>query len=191
MTKYNKNFKNLLKLTLLVKLFIACGLTGEMKAKLESSAQNIQDEIDQIAKEAAEQGVKLESHTDKATGGKVSENPFIFKAKIRAITVAEKFLKAIEEEATSIKESGNSSQFSAMNDLMLKTAASLEKIGIQNMTGTVSKAAEKTPPNTAEGVLEIVKAIKEKFQRVYKKNKDALDNLEKKNANNTSNGSST
>ncbi|WKC87660.1 decorin-binding protein DbpA [Borreliella japonica] len=188
MTKYNKNFKNLLKLTLLVKLFIACGLTGEMKVKLESSVQNIQDEIDQITKEAAEQGVKLESHTDKATGAKVSENPFIFKAKIRAIAVAERFLKAIEEEATSIKESGSSSQFSAMNDLMLKAAASLEKIGIQNMTGTVSQAAEKTPPNTAEGVLEIAKAMKEKLQNVHKKNKDALEKKDKNN--NTSNGSS-
>ncbi|WPM06382.1 decorin-binding protein DbpA (plasmid) [Borreliella sinica] len=176
----NKNFINLLKLTLLVKLFLACGLSGEMKEKLESSVQDIQDEIDSITKEAAAKGVKLEAHSDTATGSRVSENPFIHEAKIRATEVAKKFVEDIEEEATKIKDSGGSGQFSAMYDLMLKAAASLEKIGVQHMTKTVSMGTEQNPANTAERVLEIAKKMKDKLDNVHKKNKTALENLEKK-----------
>ncbi|WP_272873910.1 DbpA/DbpB family decorin-binding adhesin, partial [Borreliella garinii] len=57
MTIYNKI---LIKITLLVSLFIACGLTGETKIRLESSVKDVKNEIDQIRKEAASKGVKFE-----------------------------------------------------------------------------------------------------------------------------------
>ncbi len=55
MNKYQKtfkifNFKNLLKLSLLVAL-ISCGLKGETKIILERSAKDIIDEINKIKKE--------------------------------------------------------------------------------------------------------------------------------------------
>ncbi|WKC75708.1 decorin-binding protein DbpA [Borreliella valaisiana] len=177
MTKCNKI---LIKLTLLVSLFIACGLTGETKIRLESSVKDIKNEIDQIRKEAAAKGVKFENFREKATGIKVSEDPFILEAKIRATTVGEKFTTAIEEEANKLKESGGSSQFSAMYDLMLSASKALEDVGIQKMSETVSEQAAKTPQNTAEGIIEIAKAMKAKLQRVKNKNETALENLKKK-----------
>ncbi|WP_210371538.1 decorin-binding protein DbpA [Borreliella garinii] len=179
MTKYIK--KNLLKLSLIVSLLVACGLTGETKIRLESSAQEIKDEINKIKANAKKEGVKFEAFTDKQTGSKISEKPeFILKAKIKAIQVAEKFVKAIKEEAEKLKKSGSSGAFSAMYDLMLDVSKPLEEIGIQKMTGTVTKEAEKTPPTTAEGILAIAQAMEEKLNNVNKKQQDALKNLEEK-----------
>ncbi|WP_210360303.1 decorin-binding protein DbpA [Borreliella garinii] len=179
MTKYNKI---LIKLTLLVSLFIACGLTGETKIRLESSVKDVKNEIDQIRKEAASKGVKFENFKEKATGSRVSEDPFILEAKIRATTVGEKFVTAIEEEANKLKDSGGSSQFSAMYDLMLSASKALEDVGIQKMAATVLEQAEKTPATTAEGVIGIAKAMKAKLQKVKNKNETALKNLKKKNS---------
>ncbi|WNY70037.1 decorin-binding protein DbpA [Borreliella andersonii] len=166
----NKTFKNLLKLCILVSLLLSCGLTGETKIRLETSAKDIVDEIDKIYKEAAAKNVKFEAFTSSATGGRVSEQPeFIREAKLRAIAVAEKFVKAIEEEATKLKETGRSGEFSAMYDLIFEVSEPLEKIGIQGMKKTVSDEAEISPPTTAEGVLAIVKKMKEKLQKVKAK----------------------
>ncbi|ACL33813.1 decorin-binding protein DbpA [Borreliella burgdorferi] len=170
----NKTFNNLLKLTILVNLLISCGLTGATKIKLESSAKAIVDEIDAIKKEAASMGVNFDAFKDKKTGSGVSENPFILEAKVRATTVAEKFVIAIEEEATKLKETGSSGEFSAMYDLMFEVSKPLQELGIQEMTKTVSMAAEENPPTTAQGVLEIAKKMREKLQRVHKKNQETL-----------------
>ncbi|PRQ92198.1 cytochrome D ubiquinol oxidase subunit II [Borreliella burgdorferi] len=166
----NKTFNNLLKLTILVNLLISCGLTGATKIRLERSAKDITDEIDAIKKEAALKGVNFDAFKDKKTGSGVSENPFILEAKVRATTVAEKFVIAIEEEATKLKETGSSGEFSAMYDLMFEVSKPLQKLGIQEMTKTVSDAAEENPPTTAQGVLEIAKKMREKLQRVHTKN---------------------
>nr|CAH56452.1 decorin binding protein A [Borreliella garinii]CAH56453.1 decorin binding protein A [Borreliella garinii]CAH56454.1 decorin binding protein A [Borreliella garinii] len=179
MTKYIK--KNLLKLSLIVSLLVACGLTGETKIRLESSAQEIKDEINKIKANAKKEGVKFEAFTDKQTGSKVSEKPeFILKAKIQAIQVAEKFVKAIKEEAEKLKKSGSSGAFSAMYDLMLDVSKPLEEIGIQKMTGTVTQVAEKTPATTAEGILAIAQAMEDKLKNVNKKQHEALKNLKEK-----------
>lgn len=180
MTKCNKI---LIKLTLLISLFIACGLTGETKIRLESSVKDVTNEIDQIRKEAVSKGVKFENFRKKATGSKVSEDPFILEAKIRATTVGEKFATAIEEEANKLKESGGKSQFLAMFDLMLSASKALEDVGIQDMQKTAKQAAEKTPATTAEGMIKITKAMKDKLQKVKNKNIAAL---KKKNENSSS-----
>ncbi|MCD2332394.1 decorin-binding protein DbpA [Borreliella americana] len=183
--EYNKTskttFKNLLKLTILVKLLISCGLTGETKIRLETSAKDIADEIDKIKKEAAASGVNFEAFTSNATGGKVSGNPeFIRKAKLRAVAVAEKFIKAIEEEATKLKKTGSSGAFSAMLNLMLEVSKPLEDIGVQEMKKTVTIAAEAHPATTAEGVLEIAKKMKEKLQKVKAKQMQELNKASEK-----------
>nr|AAC70054.1 decorin binding protein A [Borreliella burgdorferi] len=169
----NKTFNNLLKLTILVNLLISCGLTGATKIKLESSAKAIVDEIDAIKKEAASMGVNFEAFTDSETGRKAagSGGDFIKQAKVRAIKVAENFLTAIEEEATKLKETGSSGEFSAMYDLMFEVSEPLERIGIQKMKKTVSMAAEENPPTTAQGVLEIAKKMREKLIQVKGKQK--------------------
>ncbi|WP_215536292.1 decorin-binding protein DbpA [Borreliella bavariensis] len=178
MTKY---IKNLLKLSLIVSLLVACGLTGETKIRLESSAQEIKDEINKIKANAKKEGVKFEAFTNTQTGSKVSEKPeFILQAKIQAIKVAEKFVKAIKEEAEKLKKSGSSGAFSAMYDLMLDVSKPLEEIGIQKMTGTVTQEAEKTPATTADGILAIAKAMEEKLKNVNKKQQDALKKLQEK-----------
>ncbi|APS99336.1 cytochrome D ubiquinol oxidase subunit II (plasmid) [Borreliella mayonii] len=178
MTKYNKTnktFKNLLKLTLLVNLLISCGLSGETKIRLETSAKDIVDKIDEIKKEAAAKGVNFDAFTSSATGGKVAGSgdfgDFIKQAKLRAIAVAEKFITAIEEEAAKLKETGYSGEFSAMYDLMFEVSEPLERIGIQDMKTKISEEAEKNPPTTAEGILEIAKKMREKLQRVKAKQK--------------------
>ncbi|MBB6213380.1 decorin-binding protein DbpA (plasmid) [Borreliella californiensis] len=191
MIKYKKtfknfNFKNLFKLPLLISLFISCGLTGETKIRLERSAKDITDAINEIKKKAAASGVKFENFREKQTGSQVSEKPeFILKAKMQATDVAEKFVTAIEEEATKLKETGSSGEFSAMYNLMLEVSAPLEEIGIQDMKKTVTGTAEENSTTTAEGILEIAKAMKTKLQKVHKKNKCALER--KTNTNNTSN----
>ncbi|APQ15588.1 cytochrome D ubiquinol oxidase subunit II (plasmid) [Borreliella garinii] len=178
MTKY---IKNLLKLSLIVSLLVACGLTGETKIRLESSAQEIKDEINKIKANAKKEGVNFEAFTNTKTGSRVSEKPeFILKAKIQAIQVAEKFVKAIKEEAEKLKNSGSSGAFSAMYDLMLDVSKPLEEIGIQKMTGTVTQEAEKTPATTAEGILAIAQAMEEKLKNVNKKQHEALKNLQGK-----------
>lgn len=78
MIKYNKI---ILTLTLLASLLAACGLTGETKLRLESSAQEIKDEVDKIRAEAVTEGVNFDAFTDTQTGSKVAENPFIIKEK--------------------------------------------------------------------------------------------------------------
>ncbi|MGF7102003.1 decorin-binding protein DbpA [Borreliella kurtenbachii] len=185
MNKYQKtfkifNFKNLLKLSLLVAL-ISCGLTGETKIILERSAKAITDEINKIKKEAADNGVNFEAFKDGQTGSGVSEDPFILKAKMRAIEVAEKFVTAIEGEATKLKETGSSGEFSAMHNLMLEVSGPLEKLGIQRMTQTVSMGTENNPPTTAERILEIATAMKTKLQNVYNKNYCVLKKKENSN----------
>ncbi|PRR17266.1 decorin-binding protein DbpA [Borreliella burgdorferi] len=174
----NKTFNNLLKLTILVNLLISCGLTGATKIKLESSAKAIVDEIDAIKKKAASMGVNFDAFTDSATGGKVARSGsesgagnFIKQAKVRAIDTAEKFLTAIEEEATKLKETGSSGEFSAMYDLMFEVSKPLQELGIQDMTTEVSDAAKENPPTTAQGVLEIAKKMREKLIRVKGKQK--------------------
>ncbi|ACN93619.1 decorin-binding protein A (plasmid) [Borreliella finlandensis] len=165
----NKTFNNLLKLTILVNLLISCGLTGETKIKLESSAKAIVDEIDAIKKEAASRGVNFAAFTSSATGSRVAgteSGDFIKQAKVRAIAVAEKFVIAIEEEATKLKETGRSGEFSAMYDLIFEVSEPLERIGVQDMTKTVSMAAEENPPTTAQGVLEIARIMREKLIKV-------------------------
>ncbi|WKD00331.1 decorin-binding protein DbpA [Borreliella bissettiae] len=184
MNKYQKtfkifNFKNLLKLTLLASLFISlsCGLTGETKIILERSAKAITDEINKIKKEAADNGVKFENFNETQTGSKVSEKPeFILKAKLRAIEVAEKFVTAIEGEATKLKETGSSGEFSAMYNLMLEISAPLEEIGIQNMSGTVTNGGKEHSTTTAEGILKIANAMKTKLTNVKTKQNTALKN---------------
>ncbi|WKC74805.1 decorin-binding protein DbpA (plasmid) [Borreliella yangtzensis] len=167
MTKCNKI---LIKLTLFVSLFIACSLTG--KARLESSVKDITDEIKRAIEEAKKEGVNVDSFTEKKTGSRVA-GPKIKEAKKRVITLTEKFLKEIEEEANILKESGGSDElsFSAMYDLILKVSTAIEGIGMQDMSGTVSEAAGKTSPNTAEGIIEIAKAINTKLQRIKGKQK--------------------
>ncbi len=178
MIKYNKI---LLKLSLIVSLLVACGLTGETKIRLESSAQEIKDEINKIKANAKKEGVNFEAFTNTQTGSKVSKKPeFILKAKIQAIQVAGKFVKAIKEEAEKLKKSGSSGAFSAMYDLMLDVSKPLEEIGIQKMTGTVTQAAQKTPATTAEGILAIAQAMEEKLKNVTTKQQEALKNLDKK-----------
>ncbi|MBB6208367.1 decorin-binding protein DbpA [Borreliella lanei] len=173
MNKHNRTFKNyLIKLTLLVSLLISCGLSGETKIRLETSAKDIVDEIDKIKKEAAAQGVNFNAFTSSATGSIVAgsgSGDFIKEAKLRAIAVAEKFVTAIEEEATKLKETGRSGEFSAMYDLMFEVSEPLERIGIQDMKGTISIAAETNPPTTAQGVLEIAAAMRKKLQKVKTK----------------------
>lgn len=171
MIKYNKI---ILTLTLLANLLAACGLTGETKLRLESSAQEIKDEVDKIRAEAVTEGVNFDAFTDTQTGSKVAENPFIIKAKIRTTSVALKFIQAIKEEAEKLKESGSSSQFSAMYDIMLDIAAPIQKIGIKDMIKTVTQEAEKTPTTTAEGIITIAKAMEVKLNRVKNKNEEAL-----------------
>ncbi|QFI14980.1 decorin-binding protein DbpA (plasmid) [Borrelia sp. CA_690] len=160
-------FKNLLTLALLVNLLMSCGLTGEMKVKLESSVKNVKDEIDQIRKDAALKGVNFGAFTDTKTGVGVSGKPDVIRnAKLRAIAVAETFIQAIKEEATKIKESGSSWQFSAMFDLMLKVSKALEDVGIQHLQKTLLEEAENSPANTGGGILEIAKKMEEKLYRV-------------------------
>lgn len=178
MIKYNKI---LLKISLIVSLLVACGLTGETKIKLESSAQEIKDEINKIKANAKKEGVKFEAFTNTQTGSKVSEKPeFILKAKIQAIQVAKRFVNAIKEEAEKLKKSGSSGAFSAMYDLMLDVSKPLEEIGIQKMTGTVTQGTGKAPATTAERILTIAKAMEEKLNNVDKKQHEALKNLEEK-----------
>ncbi|WNY63353.1 decorin-binding protein DbpA (plasmid) [Borreliella carolinensis] len=189
MNKYQKtfkifNFKNLLKLTLLVALFISCGLTGETKIILERSAKAITDEINKIKKEAADNGVKFENFSENQTGSVVSENPeFILKAKMRATEVVEKFVTALEGEATKLKETGSSGEFSAMYNLMLEVSGPLKDIGIQGMTTTVTNATKEHATTTAEGILGIAKIMKTKLQKVHKKNYCALEKKKNNNSN--------
>ncbi|ACO38429.1 decorin-binding protein A (plasmid) [Borreliella burgdorferi 29805] len=182
MNKYQKtfkifNFKNLLKLSLLVAL-ISCGLKGETKIILERSAKDITDEINKIKKDAADNNVNFAAFKEDKTGSKVSENSFILEAKMRGTTVAEKFVTAIEGEATKLKKTGSSGEFSAMYNMMLEVSGPLEELGVLRMTKTVTDAAEQHPTTTAEGILEIAKIMKTKLQRVYTKNYCALKKKE-------------
>ncbi|WNY60660.1 decorin-binding protein DbpA (plasmid) [Borreliella bissettiae] len=186
MNKYQKtfkifNFKNLLKPTLLVALFISCGLTGETKIILERSAKAITDEINKLRKEAVDKNVNFAAFKDGQTGTKVSEEPFILEAKMRATKVAEEFVTALEGEATKLKETGSSGEFSAMYNMMFEVSGPLQELGIQEMTTTVTNAAKEHSTTTAEGILEIAKIMKTKLQRVHKKNYCALEKKKNKN----------
>lgn len=166
MTKY---IKNLLKLSLIVSLLAACSLTG--KARLESSVNDITDEIDKAIKQALVDGVKLNELEEGKTGAKKG-GPQIRDAKIRVIKLSEKFLKEIEEEANILKDNAGMNKVDKdqllrdMYDLMLKAAGSLQKLGLQDMIKTVEGAAEKTPPTTADGILAIASAIEDKLKRI-------------------------
>ncbi|WKC79390.1 decorin-binding protein DbpA [Borreliella tanukii] len=166
MNKYNKN---LIKLALIASLFAACALTG--KARLESSVQDITDEIDKAVKEAKQEGAKLDAITEQKAGVGVA-GPKIKAAKIRVIALTQKFLKEIEEEAIKLKGSEGSDElsFSEMYELMSRTAKKVEEIGVLKMSGTVKEAAEATDPTTAEGILEIAKKMKQKLVRIEGKN---------------------
>ncbi|AEW69265.1 Decorin binding protein A (plasmid) [Borreliella garinii BgVir] len=164
MTKY---IKNLLKLSLIVSLLVACSLTG--KAKLESSVKDITDEINKAIEAAKAEGVDTDAFIGKKTGGKVA-GPKIREAKMRVIALTEKFLEEIKEEATKLKENGGGKdEFLELYNLMYKIAKAVEGIGVGNMTGTVKEAAEKTPATTAEGIIEIAKAMKTKLKNVESK----------------------
>lgn len=166
MTKY---IKNLLKLSLIVSLLVACSLTG--KARLESSVKDITDEIDKAIKQAIENGVKLNELEEGKTGAKKG-GPQIRDAKIRVIELSEKFLKEIEEESNILKDNAvmdkvdKDQLLKDMYDLILKAAGSLQKLGLQHMKDTVTQAAEKTPPTTADGILAIASAIEDKLKKI-------------------------
>ncbi|WP_301409531.1 decorin-binding protein DbpA [Borreliella tanukii] len=174
MNKYNKN---LIKLTLIASLFAACALTG--KARLESSVQDVTNEIAKAVKEAKQDGVDVEAIKEgKKTGAKMG-GPKTRAAKVRVIGLSTKFLKEVEEEATSLKENGGVDKVAKdellkdMYNLMLRVSRALQDLGLQDMEATVTQAAEETPPTTAEGILEIAKKMKEKLVRIEgKQNKN-------------------
>ncbi len=98
---------NLIIVALFVALLAACnfGLTGEVKAMLESSSDNVKNKILQIKEEAAKKGVNFKAFTGTATGSKVATGGSALReAKVQAINEVEKFLNTIEEEALILKK---------------------------------------------------------------------------------------
>ncbi|WNY67295.1 DbpA/DbpB family decorin-binding adhesin [Borreliella lusitaniae] len=177
----NKNKKIIIKSALIASLFIACGLSGEVKEKLESSTKSVKDGIDKIVKSAAEQGVDFKSFTKNATGGKIAGNPIVIrKAKIEGAELSEKFLQSIEEEATKLKGSSGSAKFSPMFDLMVEVAAALEILGMQGMKNTVLQDIKQKPADTAERILEIKNNMAEKLKRIKAKQIKELKAEERK-----------
>ncbi|WP_324281030.1 decorin-binding protein DbpA (plasmid) [Borreliella garinii] len=161
MTKY---IKNILKLSLIVSLLIACSLTG--KARLESSVKDIADEIDKAIKEAKAEGVNVDAFKEKQTGGRVA-GPKIKEAKIRVAALTDKFLKETEEEVIKFKENGaREDEFLEIYNLIYKTSKAVEDIGMQKMAETVTQAAEENPKTTAEGIIGIIKKFREKVQKI-------------------------
>ncbi|ACN53322.1 decorin-binding protein DbpA (plasmid) [Borreliella spielmanii] len=163
----NKYTKNLLKLSLLASLLVACSLTG--KAKLESSVKDITNEIDKAIKEAQEGGVDTNAFTDQKTGAKMG-GPKTREAKLRIIALTLQFLKETKEEAIKLKEYGaGEDEFKELYELMLKISKAVEGIGIQNMTATVSMGIVENPPTTAERVIEIANTIESKLKKIETK----------------------
>ncbi|ACL35132.1 decorin-binding protein B (plasmid) [Borreliella garinii Far04] len=179
----NKKMKkfNLIIVALFVALLAACnfGLTGEVKAMLESSSDNVKNKILQIKEEAAKKGVNFKAFTGTATGSKVTNGGSALReAKVQAINEVEKFLKIIEKEALILKKNGNSSQFLAMFDFMLEVTGSLDEIGIKGIKSSISEEAKSNPVNTAERLVEVKAKIENKLEGVKKRQK--LDDEEKK-----------
>lgn len=165
---------NLIIVALFNALFAAChfGLTGEIKAKLESSSADVKSKILQIKEAAAKKGVNFLAFTDTATGSKVTTGGSALReAKVQAINEVEKFLKIIEEEALKLKENGNSSQFLAMYDLMLEVSGSLDAIGIKGVKTSISEEASYNPVTTAERLVEVKTKIEDKLEGVKKRQK--------------------
>lgn len=172
---------NLIIVALFVALLAACnfGLTGKVKAMLESSSDNVKNKILQIKEEAAKKGVNFKAFTDTATGSKVATGGSALReAKVQAINEVEKFLKIIEKEALILKKNGNSSQFLAMFDFMLEVTGSLDEIGIKGIKSSISEEAKSNPVNTAERLVEVKAKIENKLEGVKKRQK--LDDEEKK-----------
>nr|AAC70058.1 decorin binding protein A [Borreliella garinii] len=168
MIKYNKI---ILTLTLLASLLAACSLTG--KARLESSAKNIIDEINK-ALEETKKDVNTDAFTSTQTGARVG-GPKTRNAKIRIADLTIEFLKATEEEAITFKENGaGEDEFSEIYDLIYRTAEAIEKIGMQSMKQAVEGAAKENPKTTADGIIAIVKAMKAKVEKI--KGKQTKDN---------------
>ncbi|WP_215540756.1 decorin-binding protein DbpA [Borreliella bavariensis] len=167
MTKY---IKNLLKLTLIVGLFVACSLTG--RARIESSVKDITDEIKKARKEAQDKGLEFDNFKEGKTGAKMGGGAIVKAAKIRVIELSEKFIKAIEEEAMALKESVGEDKdqlLKDMYDFMLKAAKELENFGLQGMTKTVIDANIETPATTVDGTLAIAGKIKVKLKSIKDK----------------------
>lgn len=174
---------NLIIVALFVAMLAACnfGLTGEVKAMLESSSDDVKNKILQIKEEAAKKGVNFKAFTGTATGSKVTAGGSALReAKVQAINEVERFLKIIEEEALVLKKNGNNShsQFLAMFDLMLEVTGSLDEIGIKGVKSSISEEAKSSPVNTAERLFEVKVKIENKLEGVKKRQK--LDNEEKK-----------
>ncbi|WP_234930717.1 decorin-binding protein DbpA, partial [Borreliella garinii] len=169
MTKY---IKNILKLSLIVSLLVACSLTG--KARLESSVKDITDVLKQARKDAQAEGARLEDFQIGKTGGKVA-GPKIKAAKIRVIELSEKFVKEIKEEAINLKENtgiGKVDKDQLLKDMynfMLKAAEALEELGLQRMKKTVTDANDETPATTADGIIAIASKINDKLQKIKNK----------------------
>ncbi|WKC84906.1 DbpA/DbpB family decorin-binding adhesin [Borreliella lusitaniae] len=179
----NKNNKIIIKSALIASLLIACGLSGEVKEKLESSTKSVKDGIDKIVKSAAEQGVDFKAFTKNATGGKIAGNPTVIrKAKIEGAELSEKFLQTIEEEATKLKGSSGSAKFSPMFDLMLEVAEALEVLGMQGMKDTVLKDIEERPADTAERIIEIKNNMTVKLKKIKAKQIKELKEAEERKA---------
>ncbi|WP_151060740.1 decorin-binding protein DbpB [Borreliella turdi] len=172
---------NLIIVSLFIVLFVACnfGLTGKVKAVLESSSADVKSKISQIKEEAAKKGVNFVAFTDTATGSKVTSGGLALReAKVQAIGEVKKFLKIIEEEALKLKGHGNSSQFLAMFNLMLEVTASLDAIGIKGVKTYILEEAECSPVNTADRLVEVKAKIENKLEGVKKRQK--LDDGDKK-----------
>ncbi|WP_215537533.1 decorin-binding protein DbpA [Borreliella bavariensis] len=166
MTKY---IKNLLKLSLIVSLLVACSLTG--KARLESSVKDITDMLEQAIKDAKGKGIKLEDLEEGRTGAKVA-GPEIKEAKKSVIKLSEKFLQEIKEEANILKENAGMDKVDKdqllkdMYDLMIKAAGALQKLGLQDMIKTVEDANAETPATTIDGILAIASKMNDKLQKI-------------------------
>ncbi|MBB6213381.1 decorin-binding protein DbpB (plasmid) [Borreliella californiensis] len=173
---------NLIVIALFFTPLLACnlGLIEKTKLALESSSRDLKNKILKIKEEAAKKGVRFAAFTDNKTGSKVSDGGLALReAKVQAIGETEKFLKIIEEETLKIKETGKSSQFLAMSDLMLDVVESLEEVGIKDVKPRVLEDAKSNPINTAERLLEVKVQIETQLEAI--KAKQNIENEEKKN----------
>ncbi|MBB6208366.1 decorin-binding protein DbpB [Borreliella lanei] len=174
---------NSMVMALFFNLLVACniGLIEKAKMALESSSRDLKNKILKIKEEAAKKGVLFAAFTNSKAGSKVtSGGPTLREAKVQVIGETRKFLKIIEKEALKLKETGNSSQFLAMFDLMLEAVESLEEIGITDIKPRILEEAESNPINTAERLLEVKVKIENQLEAVKVK-QNIKKNGEKKN----------
>ncbi|WNY66354.1 decorin-binding protein DbpB (plasmid) [Borreliella andersonii] len=173
---------NSIAATLLFGLLVACniGLIEKTNTALESFSKDLKNKISKIKKEAAVKGVLFEAFTDSKTGSKVTSGGMALReAKVQAIGETGKFLKAIEEEALKLKETGNSAQFLAMFDLMLEVIESLEEVGITGLKARALEEAKSNPITTAERLLEVKAQMENQLEAV--KVKQNIESGDKKN----------